>query len=74
MHPQELLLYADRLARALMADGDSNSLTKDEVIKSAIIAVQLMKASYPNRRRLFRLQQEADGLLAMVSKPSGDPC
>ena len=70
----DLILYGDQLAAELVLSGERSGLDYDDVIMGAMIALQLLRATYPRPNRLFDLQQEAEGTLALMVSPAGEPC
>jgi hypothetical protein len=70
----DLILYGDQLAAELVLSGERSGLDYDDVIMGAMIALQLLRATYPKPDRLFDLQQEAEGTLALMVSPAGEPC
>lgn len=72
MEVEELLLYADQLAAVILQPALDGCMSYDDVMKSASIAYQLVKAVFPAPERLFALLQEAEGTLeCAVLSPRG---
>lgn len=72
MTAEELLLYADQLAAAILQPAVHGVLSHADVMKAATIAFQILKAVYPSPERLFEVLQEAEGTLELVVLPSGE--
>lgn len=69
---QDQVLYADRLVNTLLQHSHQNGLPLDDVVKGVAIALQLLKAIYPDPVRLFQILQEAEGELEMLVDPAGE--
>jgi len=64
--------YADQLVNTLIQHSQRAGLELDDVVKGVAIALELLKAIYPDPVRLFQILQEAEGELDLLVDPAGE--